>query len=71
MVNSAMTSMEATVRNLSYMGKWSRKKSVKPIMLRPQERAMESIVTTSRHQGSGPFTSSSPSTKSMQTKAPT
>ena len=32
---------------------------------------MESIVTTSRHHGMGPFTISSPTMKSMQTKAPT
>ena len=71
MVNSAMTSIDATVRNLEYIGKWSMKKSVKGMKFFPHERSMERIVAASNAHFIGPFTMKSPRMKSMTTKAPT
>ena len=71
MVNSAITRMEATVRNLAYMGTWSMKKSVKGMKFFPHERRIDNMVATSSAHFSGPFTTNRLNTKRATTKAPT
>ena len=70
-VNSAMTRIEATVRNFAYIGTWSMKKSVSPMKFLPHESIIERIVATSRAHFIGPFTTSSANTNNISTKAPT
>ena len=71
MVNSAITSMEATVRNFAYIGTWSMKKSVRPMKFLPQESIIERMVAISSAHFIGPFTTNKASTNSISTNAPT
>ena len=71
MVNSAITSIDATVRNLEYIGKWSMKKSVNGMKLCPHDNNIERIVAASNAHFTGPFTMKSPRMNSISTKAPT
>ena len=71
MVNSAMTRMEATVRNLLYIGILSMKKFVRPEKLCPQDSKMLNTVAAKRHHFIGPFRTKRLRKNSMSTKAPT
>ena len=71
MVNSAITSIEATVRNLEYIGMLSMKKLVKPMKLWPHDSSTDNIVAASSAHFIGPFTMNRPRMNSMSTKAPT
>ena len=53
MVNSAMTRMEATVRNLEYIGTYSKKKRVKAITLAIGDGANDVGMIQTAHVGVG------------------
>ena len=70
-VSSAMTRIEETARNLSYIGIQSMKRSVSGIKFLPQASIIERIVAMSSPHLIGPLTMTQPMMKRMQTKAPT
>ena len=71
MVNSAITRMEATVRNLAYMGTKSRKKSVIGMKFLPHDSSTYNIVAASNAHFIGPFTMNRLKMNSIITNAPT
>ena len=71
MVNSAITRMLDTVRNLLYMGKWSIKRSVKPMKLWPHESNIDSTVAITRAHFTGPFTTKRLKMNNTKMSAPT
>ena len=63
--------MEATVRNLAYMGTWSMKKSVRPMKFLPQASITDNKVAARRAHFIGPLTMNRPNINKKSTKAPT
>ena len=71
MVNSAMTSIDDTVRNFAYIGMLSMKKSVNGMKCFPHDNSIDRMVTASNAHFIGPFTINRPRINSIITKAPT
>ena len=70
-MNSAMTRMDDTARNLLYIGTKSMKKSVNGMKFFPHDRRMEKRVAPKSAHFIDPFTMKHPKMKRNSTKAPT